>query len=312
MRKYIGLGLIAASAFLSSCRLYNLERKLGPEDADFMSKVRYIMASEERKIFLEIPPTERTGFKADFWKRRDPTPETPVNEFRDEYFLRMKRATELFHGEGKDGWLTDRGRIYILFGPPGERLTYPMESGGSCREVWYYGSFPVIFVDDLCSGNYLLSAINLQHLHDLNIAQAYFQKPENQEKELFNFEASLRKKSAGPGGYEGVLEIRIPYKGISFVSEVEEARFRTTLTVDLDLRTPAGTSFWNARRTYEILMNKEDLEAALPRGAYKIEIPVVLEGSLEPLHHGKNEIQVSVKNSTNNEELKKLIEFRLD
>ncbi len=312
MRK-IFLPVFVAVAALAACgRLYKLERKLGPEDAEFVSRVRYILTSEERKIFLEMPLSERTAFKTEFWARRDPDPDTPVNEFRDEYFKRMARATELFFGEGREGWLTDRGRIYILFGPPGERLTYPMDPGGYCRETWYYGAFPVIFLDERCSGNFLLTAINLEHLHDLNIAQSYFQKPQNQETELFNFEASVRKKSSASGRYEGIVVLRIPYKGISFVSEVEEARYRTTLTVELDLRTPDGKSFWTARESREVLIDKEDLEAALPKGAVGIEIPLILDGDLGPLRSGKNGIRISVRNSTDNQELKKLVEFRLN
>jgi GWxTD domain-containing protein len=312
MRKLIGLGFIAGAALLAACHLYNLERKLGPEDADFISKVRYILSSAERKLFLEIPPSERTAFKAEFWKRRDPTPDTPENEFQEEYFKRITRATELFPGEGREGWLTDRGRIFVLFGQPSERLTFPMDSGGNCREIWYYGAFPVIFVDDFCSGNFLLTAINLEHLHDLNIAQAYFQGPIDQDREMFNFDASVMKKSAAPGRVEAVVEIRVPYKGIAFVSEVEEARFRTTLSVDLDLRTASGTSFWTTRETREVLIEKEALEAALAKDAFRIEVPVILEGNLDALRRGKNGILVTVKNSTDNQELKKIVDFRLD
>lgn len=109
--------------FSSSCRLYKLEKKLDPVNAEFLSKVRYIITGKERKIFLELPDSEKERFREEFWKRRDPDLSTEENEFKMEYFNRKEKANEAFVSEGKPGWLTDRGRIYILFGPPMERIT---------------------------------------------------------------------------------------------------------------------------------------------------------------------------------------------
>jgi GWxTD domain-containing protein len=129
--------------FSSSCRLYNLERKLDPVNAEFLSKVRYIITAKERKIFLELPDSEKEQFIQEFWTRRDLDPDTEENEFKMEYFNRLEKASELFLGEGKQGWLTDRGRIYVLFGPPTDRITYPM--GGDpysrCRVCWLLTTF---------------------------------------------------------------------------------------------------------------------------------------------------------------------------
>jgi hypothetical protein len=57
----------------SSCRLYNLERKLAPEYADFLSKVRYIITREEEKTFVQLPDMEKPKFIEEFWQRRNPT-----------------------------------------------------------------------------------------------------------------------------------------------------------------------------------------------------------------------------------------------
>ena len=78
--------LLAGLAVMTACRLYNLERKLNPADADFLNKVRYIITSEERRTFLELPDSEKAQFIEDFWKRRDPDPTTEENEFKMEYF----------------------------------------------------------------------------------------------------------------------------------------------------------------------------------------------------------------------------------
>ena len=88
-----GAGLLAA--LLPSCRLYKLEQKLDPANAEFLSQVRYIINAEERKIFLELPDADKDKFKEEFWSRRDPDPNTEENEFKDEYLSRIERANEL-------------------------------------------------------------------------------------------------------------------------------------------------------------------------------------------------------------------------
>src|SRR5512137_1045434 len=115
-------GLAAALLWGAGCHLYNLEKKLAPDNAEFLSHVRYIITSEERKTFLEMPDSEKPKFIEEFWKKRDSNPDTPENEFKAQYDSRVEKANELFRGEGKTGWLTDRGRIYILFGPPMDRI----------------------------------------------------------------------------------------------------------------------------------------------------------------------------------------------
>ncbi len=183
--------------FSSSCRLYNLERKLDPVYADFISKVRYIITKKERKIFLELPDSEREQFIEEFWARRDPDPDTEENEFKMEYDSRIEKTSELFVSEAKPGWMTDRGRIYVLFGPPMDRIRYPM--GGDpysrCREIWYYGAFPVVFTDSTCTGIYSLVTydlsnirqLNLMYMHELTKAQAKAQATFGKEKRFFDF-----------------------------------------------------------------------------------------------------------------------------
>ncbi len=117
------VSVLLLAALLSACRLYKLARQLPPEYADFLSQVRYIITKEEEKIFLELPHSEKDRFIEEFWARRDPDPDTEENEFKTEFFKRVERANALFISEGKPGWLTDRGRIYVLFGPPTDRIT---------------------------------------------------------------------------------------------------------------------------------------------------------------------------------------------
>ena len=119
--------ILALVLIFTSCAINKLEKRLDPVSNDFYDKIRYIITKEESKIFLELPPSARSEFIDEFWKRRDPTAETERNEFKETYFARIEEANRFFKGGGQPGWLQDRGRIYILFGPPHELLTNPME-----------------------------------------------------------------------------------------------------------------------------------------------------------------------------------------
>jgi GWxTD domain-containing protein len=104
--------------------------------------VVYIIKDEERTAFLQIKTDgERNHFIEQFWLRRDPTPGTPRNEFKEEHYRRIAYANSHF-AAGVPGWKTDRGRIYITFGPPGEIESHPSGSTGKNYpyEEWRYQS----------------------------------------------------------------------------------------------------------------------------------------------------------------------------
>ncbi len=87
--------------------------------------VVYIISEEERQVFEALTTDEeKNRFIEEFWRRRDPDPNTAVNEFREEHFRRVAYANENF-AAGKPGWKTDRGMVYIKFGPPDRRQTNP-------------------------------------------------------------------------------------------------------------------------------------------------------------------------------------------
>lgn len=301
------LVLAASAAF--SCRLYRLEHQLSPKYAAFYSEVQYIMTGEERKIFLELPDSDRDAFIEEFWKRRNPFPDSSDNAFKTEYEARVRRADEIFHGEGRAGYLTDRGRIYILFGPPMDRLTYPMDAAGYCREIWYYGGFPVIFVDEHCQGQYLLTAVNLEHLQALNMAQGHFQQTFEQEKRFFDYDVALVKDRSGPDRYEGRVVIDIPYAGLWFDSNDE--RLTTTLEVRVELRRTSGAVVLDARKSYDLGLTEDELRAKKDR-RFRAEIPVVLANDLARLRAERLALHVGVRNAAEEGELKKVVEVRLD
>jgi GWxTD domain-containing protein len=91
--------------------------------------VAYIIADAERAVFKSLQSdAEREHFIEQFWLRRDPTPGTPENEFKEEHYRRIAYADDHF-AAAIAGWKTDRGRIYITYGPPDEKESHP--SGGT-------------------------------------------------------------------------------------------------------------------------------------------------------------------------------------
>jgi GWxTD domain-containing protein len=136
--------------------------------------VKYIISDEEISAFKQLSnDDERDQFIEQFWLRRDPTPDTVENEFKEEHYRRIAYANEHF-AAGKQGWRTDRGMIYVKYGPPDEIDAHPsggyyqrpMEEGGGSTstypfETWRYRHLDEIgeqveieFVDECMCNNY--------------------------------------------------------------------------------------------------------------------------------------------------------------
>ncbi len=100
-------------------------------------EVGYIITDEERTAFKRLSTDEeRQNFVEQFWLRRDPTPDTEENEYKEEHYRRIAYANE-HYASGIPGWKADRGRIYITFGPPDEIESHP--SGGSYNRPYEEG-----------------------------------------------------------------------------------------------------------------------------------------------------------------------------
>jgi GWxTD domain-containing protein len=136
--------------------------------------VRWIITDEELSAFKKLSNNaERDTFIETFWQRRDPTPDTAENEYKEEHYRRIAYANEHF-AAGIPGWRSDRGRIYIMYGKPDSIDAHPMggpyqrpaeEGGGQTEtfpfEVWRYRylegigqEIEIEFVDDCSCGSY--------------------------------------------------------------------------------------------------------------------------------------------------------------
>ncbi|HXH05594.1 MAG TPA: GWxTD domain-containing protein [Vicinamibacterales bacterium] len=151
-------------------------------------EVMYLLTPAERAEARRLADADaRAAFVRAFWKRRDPTPDTPDNEFYDEHQRRLVEADRLF-ASGRAGRFTDRGRIFILWGPPDFIERHPAGTRGGllgqlslapelATEIWTYehppvagagGAMRVVFVDS-GSGDYRL----LADPADANVAYVY-------------------------------------------------------------------------------------------------------------------------------------------
>lgn len=119
--------------------------------------VIYIITDEERAIFNQLTtPEEKESFIEQFWLRRDPDPRTAINEFKEEHYRRIAYANEHFTS-GDPGWMTDRGRIYIIHGPPdsiesrptGGVYKRPLEEGGGTTSVYPYEKWRYRYIEGL-------------------------------------------------------------------------------------------------------------------------------------------------------------------
>jgi GWxTD domain-containing protein len=164
---------------LSPSQRYKAQKALHQELSDhdkvwLNQEVPYIITDDEKKAFLSLGnEEERDAFIEAFWQRRNPNPDSPENEYREEHYRRIAYANEHF-AAGKPGWKTDRGHIYIEYGPPDSIDSHPSggtyerpidEGGGETStfpfETWHYRylegigeNIDIEFVDTCMCGDY--------------------------------------------------------------------------------------------------------------------------------------------------------------
>ena len=139
------------------------EEKLRQEESvDYYGKwlnedIKYIISDEERSVFNSLTtPEEKEQFIEQFWFRRDPDPRSAENEFKIEHYRRIAYSNEKFTS-GDPGWMTDRGKVYITWGPPANIMTRPtggfyvrpIEEGGGTTTVYPYEKWTYHFIEGL-------------------------------------------------------------------------------------------------------------------------------------------------------------------
>ncbi|HEX3663584.1 MAG TPA: GWxTD domain-containing protein [Acidobacteriaceae bacterium] len=182
--------------------------------------VRWIITDQERKAFLSLSnDEERDAFIEQFWRRRNPNPDSPENEYREEHYRRIAYANEHF-AAGKPGWMTDRGHIYIAFGPPdstdshpaGGQYERPLDEGGGETstfpfEVWHYRylegigeNVDIEFVDTCMCGDYHMTIDRSEKdalLHVPNAGQTLYEQM-GMAKKADRFQGGMENLGPGP------------------------------------------------------------------------------------------------------------------
>lgn len=144
------------------------EELIAEEIKRFKHDVVYIASPGELDMFDQLNFSGKKNFMAEFWRKRDPDPDTPENEFKIEHYRRINLANLGFSRtrESNDGWNTDMGRIYIIYGEPSEIERHPSTRGAKPWEQWNYhdleGGVYLIFVDEDGYGVYRLVHSNLK------------------------------------------------------------------------------------------------------------------------------------------------------
>jgi GWxTD domain-containing protein len=276
---------------------------------DFISKVRYIISKNEKDRFYSLATDEeRKEFIENFWTQRDPDPATEENEFRDEYYKRIDEANHLFRGESGRGWLTDRGRIYILLGPPDYRRYSPgiIGSWGNMKtgynyphEIWYYGFYPIVFVDQMENGNFSLSPLSAEHLATiLSTTMSLKPKVAKGEKIPFNFDAQAL---FGENG-QVTLKVKVPYKNILFQTDSKNKdRFNADLILHTAIFDAKNKKIQEFSNNYPLSLTEEELKT---QDHYSIDVPLTLPP-------GKYEAQLTLESKSDDIKIKKNAKFKI-
>jgi GWxTD domain-containing protein len=272
---------------LTSCASYKIPKTLDPDSREFLSQVRYLISRDEHKVFLSLPgENERKAFIETFWQKRDPDPETEVNEFKMEYFKRIEEANLLFKEGTTPGWLCERGRLYITLGSPDTRETYPrgVTFYGIPTEIWYYGFFQVVFYDSNWSGYYQLAPESAAQIGELNKTQVMLRPQVSPDDPAGDFPIEIAKTNEG----EATIRIRLPYKDIWFKTEGKS--YEATIEFSAEAYDSAGKKVWQDEKRYPFSFNQDEYREIL-RDTLLIEMTI----RLAP---GEYSLELNLKNHT--------------
>jgi len=156
------LFVLAFNPQSASANAQENEALLQEEEEDYFKKwldqdVLYLISDEERSVFEQLAtPEEKEQFIEQFWFRRDPDPKTAANEFKTEHYRRLAYVNEKF-SVGMPGWMSDRGRIYIIHGAPveieshptGGQYQRPLREGGGWTQAYPWERWRYHFIEGI-------------------------------------------------------------------------------------------------------------------------------------------------------------------
>jgi GWxTD domain-containing protein len=123
---------------------------MGEDELDrIFDESKYVATSGEIDQYDKLTNIDgKRKFLYNFWKNRDPNPSTPINEAYQDYMRRVEICNDRYGSMGKEGWKTDRGRVYLTYGEPSEIERYPNQQNTKPYEIWHYNEIEggVIFV----------------------------------------------------------------------------------------------------------------------------------------------------------------------
>lgn len=275
-------------------------RSLPLQDREFLSEVRYIITKQEKRVFSSLGPEQRASFIEEFWKKRDPSPSTDENEFRDEYYRRIDYSNRVFR-EGNTGWTSDRGRAYILLGEPERRLTYP--SGYSFYErpveIWYYRYFTLLFIDHSFTGIYKLDPQSAQHLGAITSAQMGLKPSVGALKQVV-FDFAVRVEAIAPG--EGTLVIDVPYERLNMIQAQGQSAIETTLKIDAKVLDAGEKEVLRRQEVHPVSLQAGNLDALSKNLAIRLALR---------LPAGRYSALVTLENTADSSQVSKTIKFKL-
>jgi GWxTD domain-containing protein len=222
----ISMELSIPSAAASSKR-----PKMTPDHQEFYNYARYLFTKNEKKIFHNLTTDEaRERFIENFWEIRDPTPFTPDNEFKLEMEQRYEYVSKYLKEGPIPGWETDRGRIYLMLGPPSEHQLNVLRRSTVIQ--WYYDEYNVyiLFYDDNGNGVFRmdLTSVSLTLLDVLDNKKYFIVDKEGKIKwETLDIDINYDSKTRG-------FLVKISTKNLDYekVSE-NSAEMMAKIKVDL-------------------------------------------------------------------------------
>jgi GWxTD domain-containing protein len=228
-----GLGLLAACSRAPRVAL-------DPESKKFYDTASLIMTREETKIFrLLSDQGSRKEFIEDFWAKRDPNPDTEINEFQREFQSRVDYANRRYKGEGRPGWKTDRGRIHIFMGPPDKSEEFVTNQDTTVRGpilwwIYYDYQLGIEFVDAGGTGEYKIREYDGDFFGAIDVLKlgTYVGTKDVFLKKVVNFDLTYDREA-------GEIEVALPAKLLNF-KENDEGKFQIDLGFKFYLYEGAG------------------------------------------------------------------------